>query len=877
MRPSFYRPLSACALALLCSVAPRVGSAQSSEFNLHFNTRSIPVVRARITLETNAPLTPATIIKITDGPSTLDLPRDDNVHEFAPGGDQFSTSIFDQANPTSVEITVERPTVGGNPCELNKDNDMTAGGVAEEKNYKITLAGVTGYYVTSFSAPAFLVDTNGGGVLEQKGFCGCVNRRVSTAAATLVHVGGNAADRGRHRLDAVLVLDKSGSMSDPLPVSQNPQTPSSKWALLADSLQQFIGLWEVNGMNPSPEMTNDRLGIVFFASDVQPPAGLTPRSMGWDALKNAVNHPTGPGGSTALRGGLAAGLNAVTGTTHEDKTLVLMSDGMQNVGPLISPLSTENVLGLPLTDGGSPVSLRAQCTPVVTLAMGIGSDINGELLAQIAEETGVTTKITPTDDLVASGFASALVDALKGNTLSTLAREKGEILQGDSAPVTLDIDGTIDHVIAVLSWPDGRRAVGNLGLPYLTVRGEGSEWNFAPTRKMDGDSHEILRFDISAASGPVGSASPTAPGVLKGHDLRPGVPASGSSHRSPAGRWQFRVHRGAVLGQLPDPRFMAQPAPTPKAVPYQLAIYAEEKSLDFRLQFIEARHRTGEPLRLVAEVGLNNKPIAAAGAELAVRVETPNGALGTELHLRDDPGGPAVDPDQASSPYQKKLRNLLRDSDFLAKTGTKLAASPLSLTPRGPGQFFVELSDTKLPGTYRFHFTLNIPGPSGRIRRVETIETEVAVNPDPAFSEIKVTPGQAAGRYDLVIIPRDRFGNYVGPGYEDRVKVKLDGGGTAGTATDANVKGDYVVRLDGIPAGADPVVHISVAEKEIVKAPFSKVAKIGPPGNTVSCSCPPKAGTSTTALDPPQEVLLGGVVLLGACGMRKRRRRRLDD
>ena len=64
--------------------------------------------------------------------------------------------------------------------------------------------------------------------------------------------------------------------------------------------------------------------------------------------------------------------------------------------------------------------------------------------------------------------------------------------------------------------------------------------------------------------------------------------------------------------------------------------------------------------------------------------------------------------------------------------------------------------------------------------------------PDPAKS--KIVMKQTAHGVQISITPRDRAGNYFGPGYADHFDVKIDSG-SATAPVDPNNDGTYVVTI----------------------------------------------------------------------------------
>ncbi|MEA2329332.1 MAG: hypothetical protein QOE68_4291, partial [Thermoanaerobaculia bacterium] len=69
----------------------------------------------------------------------------------------------------------------------------------------------------------------------------------------------------------------------------------------------------------------------------------------------------------------------------------------------------------------------------------------------------------------------------------------------------------------------------------------------------------------------------------------------------------------------------------------------------------------------------------------------------------------------------------------------------------------------------------------------------------------------ASGIWTLTVTPRDRYGNYFGPGYAPLVKATVRSGGRLRSAipADQDQLGTYVFTIAGSP-GVTPVVDVTV-------------------------------------------------------------------
>src|SRR5205085_11672915 len=135
----------------------------------------------------------------------------------------------------------------------------------------------------------------------------------------------------------------------------------------------------------------------------------------------------------------------------------------------------------------------------------------------------------------------------------------------------------------------------------------------------------------------------------------------------------------------------------------------------------------------------------------------------------------------------------------------------LTLAEQGKGIYSTTFSGTAIPGTYVFEATLDWDIPlTAHVVRTERLETDAKPLADAANTAISLT-GDAFGTWTLTVTPRDRFGNYFGPGYASLVKAIVRSGGKLRSATpaDQDQLGAYVFTISG-SVGVTPVVDVFV-------------------------------------------------------------------
>jgi len=251
-------------------------------------------------------------------------------------------------------------------------------------------------------------------------------------------------------------------------------------------------------------------------------------------------------------------------------------------------------------------------------------------------------------------------------------------------------------------------------------------------------------------------------------------------------------------------------------------------------------HRTGSTILLRAR--LRDGGQAVTGAVVRVDIARPGEGFGTYVstHSLDDcnshpPILPAVEQSEAlrrtraavagpdtsgpdhATPRFSRIAALF---EHCGKSGLdRMTDSGLPLFDDGThgdiiandGIYTLAMENTQYEGSYAFRFRASGRGTDGgQFTRVREMAEYVAVGVDPGASAsgariLHVAPGLV--RQEVFVIPRDRRGEYLGPGYVERVQFRVRGGGAAiGSVVDYN-NGIYsqVVQYD--PGRDRPVVR----------------------------------------------------------------------
>jgi hypothetical protein len=653
--------------------------------------------------------------------------------------------------------------------------DFCAGGGAMPKDIPLRFAGaqnVVDYAMSSFVVASPMVE------------CSKVSKRVAdlpatiTAAADGVAPALDAIFRGRLPLDVVLVLDKSGSMNDlPPDVSMGGNSPT-KVEILKPAVNAFVANWEALD---APTMdggdwSGDRIGLVFFDSTAAPqtlagadaPANFfVRRSAGWNPVTSAVGSLT-PGGSTSIGGGINAGMQQWVTDPKNDATFVVVTDGIQNTAPLIADAGS-GFLGLAPV-AGLPQELRKRFIPILTIGFGTPAAVDEDLIRNIAFQTAGRSYISVNATTLFDDFALTLVSILKGNTASLAARRHETLSGPGPGPLQkVIVDKSVRRVVFSMQWtPPLQDALD------LEVFPPGASSPATPTSSRNLPQTSIQSFDVP----------PNHPGT-----------------------WSVRARR-------------SKKSDTKRDVPYSLNVFFLERQLDYRLSADPARAKSGDRVTLRAEVSYGGKPLTGLrSGSLRVRVQRPSAALGTILH--DLTGSKRVAPSgDVKTPYESKLAALPRS--VLARI-LPADAETVTLKEEGRGFYAATLAPSSIPGSYAFEAVLDWDDPrTGQIHREERVEQLVSVKADPAKTEIRSTRSADRKSLRIAVVPRDQFGNALGPGYESKVTARLlTRPGKLTGPTDASVNGTYVFTIADLRATETPNVEIAV-DGVVVSSPKRK-------------------------------------------------------
>lgn len=535
-------------------------------------------------------------------------------------------------------------------------------------------------------------------------------------------------------------------------------TGRPKIAEAQDAASLFVQLVQSDGAN--------QIGLVSFSTVASDPVDFALQPV------TTVNKTTliGP---APFSGGILGALTAIGGTSIGGgleaardqmpdpftlRTILLLTDGLQNSPPLI-----HQVTGL---DG---ISINA-------IGFGEASSLNGALLTQLSEtHNGLYMRAGDGLDLK-KYFALAF-----GNIFAagTLLDPQGSLKAGDkeSKPIRFNVCG--ETVITIVAGWD--REGGEL---TITAKTPGGATITGATPGVEDATGRTWAF------------------------LRIRLPHGGERN----GTWSVVLSRAGLGGA--------------RALTYFVNVIAGGGA---RLTRWPGRdlYRTGDLINPI--VRLEGGDGFPKDAKVRLTVTRPNASVGTILTKAKKPQQPAA---QSGDTIPARYTTMLALEKSSRKPIVDYSEHRFDLPPdttqvnmaaRSAGLHGAVLKDfLNVEGTYTFHAVATYAKAKGCVSSRELQwSVEVELNIDQAKSDVKVTPGPTRAdkkkRATFVIVPRDSFGNHVGPGRRDGFTVTGAPGVTLEGAVRDNGDGSYSVTGIVDPGTRKPGVVLGNAERCLCK------------------------------------------------------------
>ncbi len=564
--------------------------------------------------------------------------------------------------------------------------------------------------------------------------------------------------------DVMIVFDRSGSMD------LDGGAGRKKIEDARDAASLFVRLVRVSAGN--------RVGLVSFSTTATSPVdfGLTGfDATAKDALIGPAPYSSGvvgglmPGGNTTIGGGLDAARAQFPTPGDNPRAILLLTDGLQNTPPMAE-------------------AIAPSLTGIELHAIGFGTEasLDGALLSRLAQERGGLYTRAGTGLDLKKFFALAFGNIFASGMLVDPARV---LKRGEKSSVR-DMRFRVcneEAVTVVVGWDREEVA---LELRVKTPNGVVVD-GAAPG--IEGDAGRTWRF------------------------MRIPLPYEGER----SGDWGLEIRR-AKGSKAHTTRYFVSVIPDggPRLTPWPTGRH----------------YYTGDTINPLVRLGYPNGGFPVPSA-VSVTIAKPAGSAGDYLRRRrklEPPGEAAGDGIPA--------RNATLDAAPASASFRKQASARYELfddiqhedgTMRRDGVFGNPLEDVlTVEGSYELHFRARYSTGEckGTREALQSVYVEIGVDERRSTLNSRVVgkPGQRPVRLRLTLVPRDRYGNHLGPGRAGAFSL----GGSRGTKVTGHVHdngdGSYSVR-----AAWDP------------RSPLPPGVVVKQPGrDTVVIHAPRRPGTS---------------------------------
>lgn len=573
--------------------------------------------------------------------------------------------------------------------------------------------------------------------------CGNQGQAALDIAADMTMAAPPAKD-----VDVMVVLDRSGSMSQ-----MGFTGVRSKIEEARSAAALFIDLVRTDKTH--------RLGLVTFstAASSPPEFALAPVTnpnkttlIGPAPARNAgIVATIAPGGNTTIGGGLQAGQNQLPAPSPAANTpvILLMTDGLENTAPMIAD-----------------VEPALASTRLCILGFGSEGSVDGPRLTTLARNHGgIYTRSGDGLELkkfFVLSFGNIFNTAIAVDPFFVLPQDATE-----AAPIPVSVCGE-ERMTVVLAWEN---PADSLILSVVSPGGNTITATTAGIAHSSGDSWVHFRINLPF-------------------------------HGERDGMWQVKVTRLRGGGEFPPPlpqeRFFV--TVTVDGGPY------------FRPAPMR-RVYTGDAInpRVILR---DHNGFCMADADVTVDVKRPNDGTGniltqSGLHAPGNIGGDVVD---------ARTNTLLALEHAAGGTLVTTTTQTIQLIDDGrtdgdgtlepDGIFGNPQPDLlRVEGTYEFHAHASY-GENCRGMRETAWSIYVSVGIDPGHTVVTADPlglgPTGCERLRLTFTPRDRYGNYVGPGRADSFGILAQpGSNITGAVTDLG-NGSYTQEICWDPNSADP-------------------------------------------------------------------------
>jgi uncharacterized protein YegL len=414
-------------------------------------------------------------------------------------------------------------------------------------------------------------------IIDEQGYYAANPGEEFTIGTYTVTLSANSVARPQSAI--TLVIDRSGSMSG------TAGGGTTKVNLLREAVETIADIME----------DSDGIGVVSFddqierISDVVSISSITPAAL-------AANPGFDPRGLTAIGSGMIEGADVLLdeknkpGTPYDRHAMIVMSDGNENVPPLVDPLAP------PVNGPEVNAAIETFADDVYALGFGAHNNVSADKLGAIANYMLITGDITTAEQRfrLVKYFTQVIAGITRFNIV---VDPQGDLLFGARHVIPFQLTQA-DHSASVIVMSPGA-------------------W--------------LINLLLEAPDGTLIGPATTPNAVLKRNTLDtfyrvllPALPADpGASH---GGTWHAILELDRRL-KPPQERLSALPAISGSGVPYTMVVQSYS-NLTFQARVEKPVSQPGDTLHLMATLAQYEIPLSSSASVIA-EVNPPTGGSGT--------------------------------------------------------------------------------------------------------------------------------------------------------------------------------------------------------------------------------------------------------
>lgn len=618
------------------------------------------------------------------------------------------------------------------------------------------------------------------------------------------NVAGNAVESGQNVLSFCtanptqgasleLVFDVSGSMA-------LPAVPGGSTTRLQALRQAVVVL---SGILKAYAISGDKIGVVFFSKSAEPlpdpdvsTTPPTPACTGTNLI------PATPANVDAVNGqiqaaplksttSIGAGLKSAdkcglsTEPAAQAKGILLFSDGEKNTFEdvgfssqdrlQLSDLNGTNFTDFPIDISVCPITagLAMMTAPGYALQQHIAHVSCADHNATVRN----TSETFTVGDLE-TFFAQSLARILPSDKLEIVTDRLGTVSRGGTAVEKFlgnanDVSTTI--VLSLLGGTEGDRI-----LPFQLQAPDGTIVDLSTKVTIAGhSSFTTLSFPVYQSELQV-------------------------NHK---GQWQLTIG-GRDLHS--------------SSVNYHLLVMSDNPTIVSDFQADARDLGTGDPIPIRVKLMDRNTPVLNATVE--AQLIGPQNSQGNVLSSTPTPTIASGGNDPASTKGQAKLDALYKDPANASLFATRNFPT-ITLTDSGHvGTYAGSFGETTKEGHYYFVVRLRGTSLSGDFERAYLLNVFVRPKPDADNTVFKILSSSKQSTGNVLVklqaIPHDRFGNFLGPGYEKDMQITSTAG-TIEKPLDDKLDGSYEITYRLPSAATNPDFTIKIMGSSVMTKSLS--------------------------------------------------------